>query len=230
MEQERQPEGSHPLSGARGTPSCAQSQAHPSHPCNFFVRAPCGTAPFLSLQQVSQASTACWVEEGQLGSFGTAPAPAACTALAHGPGGSTLCLPGASSALAASTQGLHPSTARHGQGTAGIPHSWILICPGHMALAPPGPMGMTKTDVPGTALSQIGPTGPCLLPAWQWEGKTLPWGATALPGDPGAHAANVHCLGKPVAGLDQGSGSGCVPQRCCAAGVSSLLPGTTVRE
>lgn len=140
---------------------------------------------------------------------------------AQGPGGSTLSLPGASSALAASTQGLHPSTGRHGQGTAGIPHSWTLICPGHTALASPGPMGLINTDVPGTALSQIGPIGPCLPPAWQWEGKALPWGATPLPGDPGAHAANVHCLGKPVAGLDQGPGWDMCPR---GAVLLELLP------
>lgn len=227
VEQERQPQGSLPL---WGTHSCAQSQVHSSHPYKIFGRAPYGTALLLSLWQVSMPALCVGWKKDSLAPLGQPQLPA--QPWAHGPGGSTLSPPGACSALAASTQGLDPSTSRHNatpecQGTAGIPHSWILICPGHMALFPPGSMGFTKTDVLGIALSQTGPTGLCLPPAWQWEGKTLPWGATPVPGDPGAHAAYVHCFRKHVAGLDQNPGSGYVPQRCCAAGAASWLAGNS---
>lgn len=124
----------------------------------------------------------------------------------------------------------HPGAApQHRQARCypGMPgHSWNPTQLHPYLPRAPGPMGLTKTNVPGTALSQTGPTVLCWPPAWQGKGKTLPWGATPVPGDPWTHAAHVHCLGKSVAGMAQDPGSGYVPQRCSAA---SSFPGTGVR-
>lgn len=76
------------------------------------------------------------------------------------------------------------------------------------------------------------PAIPRLLPDLQGEGKALPWGDIPMPGDPWAHAPQVHGLGRPVAKEVSGSWVRIwplCPCRCCAASSAASLPCTGVQ-
>lgn len=99
-----------------------------------------------------------------------------------------------------STQGLHPSTA----GTMHPGMAWHSWNPAQLDPDLPRAHGPCSTWAKGFDPNRCPWHSP--VPNWpQWPvlatplamgGQNLPWGASPVPGDPGAHTARVHCLGR----------------------------------
>lgn len=140
-----------PLGSAQGTPSRAQSQAHPSHPCSLLGRAsggPKGPASACSIPHPAAGEpghhcalggrvTSCqlWDLPGHLLASSCLLIPGHMAL-----GGAHCATPPALPLLPAArllppTPAGRQSGTRSCQGTVGTPHSWFLSHPGHMALA-----------------------------------------------------------------------------------------------